>query len=448
LSRLFGTDGARGIANTELTCELAMQIGRAAAVILTERTQRRSRILIGKDTRASSDMLEAALIAGIASVGADSHLAGVIPTPAVSYLIGKYGFDAGIMISASHNPCEWNGIKLFDRDGFKLPDTLEDEIEALVKNGIEGVPQPIGADLGRVIHEDTATVDYTEHIRLCIDEPLDDLRIALDCANGSAAKTAHSLFSSMGAECFMLSARPDGANINDRCGSTHMENLVEFVKEHKLYGGLAFDGDADRCLAVDENGDILDGDKIIAVCAMDLKRRGKLNGSAAVVTVMSNLGFFKFASENGISTAATKVGDRYVLEEMLQKGYTVGGEQSGHVIFLDYAKTGDGQLTGAMLLAAAKRAGRPLSELGRVMETYPQTLVNIKVSDEIRVGWESDEAIAAAIASAKSQLGEEGRVLVRASGTEPLIRIMIEGKELPQIETLAQQIAKEFRRKC
>ena len=442
MGRLFGTDGARGIANRELTCELAMNIGRAAAMVLTERSLRRPRILIGKDTRASSDMLEAALMAGISSVGADAHLAGVIPTPAVSWLIGRYGFDAGIMISASHNPCEWNGIKLFDGDGFKLPDRLEEKIEAIVLDGAEEFPLPVGGDLGRVIYEKTAAEEYIEHICLCTDIRFDGLRIALDCANGSAAATAHRLFSLLGAECFMLSDEPNGSNINENCGSTHMEHLAAFVREHRLDGGLAFDGDADRCLAVDEKGEILDGDKIIAITADDLNRRGLLKDRAVVVTVMSNLGFFRFADEYELQTRTTKVGDRYVLEEMLEHQIGIGGEQSGHVIYLEHAKTGDGQLTGAMLLSVMKRTGKPLSELGQMMKTFPQTLRNLKVNEDLRKNWETVPTITAAIREAETALGENGRVLVRASGTEPLVRVMVEGKCLDEITRLAEEISK------
>lgn len=441
MGQLFGTDGARGIANLELTCELAMNIGRASAIVLTRHAHSKPKVLIGMDTRVSSGMLEGALIAGLCSVGADVIQVGVVPTPAVAYLVKEYSADAGIMISASHNTCEYNGIKLFDSNGFKLPDSLEDEIEQLVIEKSYGFPMPTGCDIGSVKFEKNAVYKYIDHIASTIDISLDGLKIALDCANGSAYRTAERLFSKLGAQCHMLHDKPNGTNINDNCGSTHMESLIEYVKQNNMDLGLAFDGDADRCLAVDENGNIIDGDKLIAIFALDMKNNGRLNHQTAVVTVMTNLGFTKFADSNDIKVAVTKVGDRYVLEEMLKNDYSIGGEQSGHIIFEEYATTGDGQLTGVQLAAIMAKTKKPLSELASIMKTYPQTCVNIKTSNEAKALLNTDEVIANAIEDVKIQLGNDGRILVRASGTEPLIRVMLEGKELSEIEELANWVA-------
>ena len=317
MGRLFGTDGARGVANTELTCELAMNIGRAAAMVLTDNTHRHPRILIGKDTRISSDMLEGALTAGLCSVGADVISLGVIPTPAVAFLVGKYKADAGIMISASHNPCEFNGIKIFSGDGYKLPDALEEQIESIVLDHRAPYLTPEGGDIGRVSVAENAVKDYIDHIKATVPFALDGMRIALDCANGSASRTAERLFTELGAQVYMLSDQPNGVNINDNCGSTHMESLMAFVKENHLDAGVAFDGDADRCLAVDNQGNLVDGDFVMAICALDMKSRGKLAKNTVVGTIMTNMGFIRFCEENGMSFVATKVGDRYVLEEML-----------------------------------------------------------------------------------------------------------------------------------
>lgn len=444
MARLFGTDGARGIAVTELTCELAMQIGRAAALVLTRELNHKPRLFIGKDTRISSDVLEMALAAGICSVGADAHLLGVVPTPAVAMLVRKYHGDAGVMISASHNSVEFNGIKLFSGEGFKLSDSLEEEIEALILDHPGEITLKEGTELGRV-YQDTisAETDYIQSIQQAGGD-LSGLRVAVDCANGSASATAEKILTGLGAECVMLSASPDGTNINEKCGSTHMERLIEYVKTHPCHAGVAFDGDADRCLAVDEKGTLLDGDQIIAICAADMKRRGQLDQNTAVVTVMSNLGFLKFCKENGIQSAITKVGDRYVLEKMLEGGYAIGGEQSGHVIFLKDATTGDGQLTAVKLLSILKSTGQPLSELAKVMEMYPQVLVNVKIEARHKGQWEAQEEITGLIASLEQRLGGEGRILVRESGTEPLIRIMAEGRELEMIQTCAEEIARKI----
>ncbi|WP_069989364.1 phosphoglucosamine mutase [Massilioclostridium coli] len=441
MGRLFGTDGARGIANTELTCELAMQIGRAAAVVLTRHSQEeKPMILIGRDTRISSKMLEAALVAGLCSVGADVTLIGVIPTPAVAYLVGKYGCDAGIMISASHNPVEFNGIKIFNNQGYKLSDEIENEIEALILDTPDQIPLKQGVELGRVFQRRSAVHDYVNHIASSIDGDLKGLRIAVDCANGSASTTADLLFRSLGADPVIIHAEPNGENINDRCGSTHMESLRVYMMEHNCQAAVAFDGDADRCLAIDENGDDVDGDKMIAIFAKDMKERGCLANDTAVVTVMTNLGFFHFTEKEGIKTVATKVGDRYVLENMRQNGHVLGGEQSGHIIFSDYASTGDGQLSAVQLLSIMKRTGKSLSELASIMERFPQVLLSVQADAAAKDKFNQDEDLKQMIADRDDALGKDGRILVRPSGTEPIIRVMVEGKDHQEITNIAKEI--------
>lgn len=442
MGRLFGTDGARGVANSELTCELAMNIGRAAAMVLTESGENKHpKILIGKDTRLSSDMLEGALIAGLCSVGADVVLLGAVPTPAVAYLIKLYSADAGIMISASHNPFEFNGIKIFSSDGYKLPDALEEEIEAIVIDKVRPFYTPMGSGLGRVTYADNAVEDYIEHIISTVPYRLDGMRIAIDCSNGSASRTAEKLFTRLGAECHMLADKPDGININDSCGSTHLEKLQKYVTENMLQLGVAFDGDADRCLAVDEAGNIIDGDFIMAICALDLASRRKLSKDTAVGTVMSNMGFGRFCADNGLHFVSTDVGDRYVLEAMLREGYNFGGEQSGHVIFLDYATTGDGQLTAAQLLSLVNRRQAKLSSIATLMTRYPQVLINVKVTNEGKLHFFTNQEIKNKIDDVKKQLGNDGRILVRLSGTEPLVRVMLEGLDKELITRLANETA-------
>ncbi len=441
MGRLFGTDGARGIANTELTCELAMQIGRAAAVVLTRHSQEeKPMILIGRDTRISSKMLEAALVAGLCSVGADVTLIGVIPTPAVAYLVGKYDCDAGIMISASHNPVEFNGIKIFNNQGYKLSDEIENEIEALILDTPDQIPLKQGVELGRVFQRRSAVHDYVNHIASSIDGDLKGLRIAVDCANGSASTTADLLFRSLGADPVIIHAEPNGENINDRCGSTHMESLRVYMMEHNCQAAVAFDGDADRCLAIDENGDDVDGDKMIAIFAKDMKERGCLANDTAVVTVMTNLGFFHFTEKEGIKTVATKVGDRYVLENMRQNGHVLGGEQSGHIIFSDYASTGDGQLSAVQLLSIMKRTGKSLSELASIMERFPQVLLSVQADAVAKDKFNQDEDLKQMIVDKDDALGKDGRILVRPSGTEPIIRVMVEGKDHQEITNIAKEI--------
>lgn len=446
MGRIFGTDGARGVAITELTCERAMEIGRAAAHVLTKECgNKQPRILVGMDTRISSKILEAALSAGLASVGAQVEQLGVVPTPAVAYLVKKYNADAGVMISASHNSVEYNGIKLFSGEGFKLPDSVEEEIEALILDRPDEITLMEGTAVGRIMRRSNAANDYIEHIRECIGADLTGMNVAFDCANGSSAATAEKLFTSMGVSGQFIGNSPDGTNINDKCGSTYMSNLSEYVKNNKVDVAFAFDGDADRCLAVDENGKVVDGDRIIAVVSKYLKDNGMLKGDTAVVTVMSNLGFHNFMRENGIKTICSKVGDRYVLEDMQKGGYNIGGEQSGHIILLDYATTGDGQMTAAMLLKVMKETGKKLSELVCDIKDYPQLLVNVKITEQSKGKWSSTPSIMECIDLAEREFSGEGRVLVRESGTEPLVRVMLEGKDMDMVTRLTNMIADEVR---
>ena len=445
MGRLFGTDGARGVANVELTAELAMNIGRAAAMVLVNDEVKHPTILIGKDTRLSGDMLEGALIAGLCSVGANVKLLGVVPTPAVAYLVKKYNADAGVMISASHNPFEFNGIKIFSSEGYKLPDDLENRIEEIVLD--HAVPYATAKDgeIGTVATLESAVDDYIDHVAAAVGDDLSGMEVALDCSNGSSSRTAEKLFTKLGVKVHMLFDEPDGININKDCGSTHTNKLQEYVRKNKLSAGLAFDGDADRCLAVDENGNLVDGDFLIAICANDMKKNGRLKKNAAVGTVMTNMGFSKFCEANDIDFISTKVGDRYVLESMLQNGYNIGGEQSGHIIFLDHSTTGDGELSGAMVLSIMKRTGEKLSDLAKVMERYPQVLINVKVSNEGKLAFYTDKEVKAEINRVTEILGDTGRILVRVSGTEPLVRVMLEGENLEQIQSLAEEAAQVVR---
>lgn len=429
MGRLFGTDGARGVAVTELTCELAMQIGRAAATVLTRHKTDGGRavILIGKDTRISSDVLEAALVSGITSVGVDARILGVVPTPAVAYLVSVHKADAGVMISASHNSVEYNGIKLFSGTGFKLPDSVEEEIEELILDKPEDIVLKNGCEIGRITVMENAAEEYTEHLKNTADCSFDELTVAIDCANGSASVTAEKLFTELGAKCLMLSDKPDGCNINDNCGSTHLENLQMFVQENECDLGVAFDGDADRCLAVDNVGNIVDGDKLIAVISDYMTEKETLKNNTAVVTVMSNLGFHTYMKDKGIKTVCTAVGDRYVLEEMLKNDYNIGGEQSGHIIFLDYATTGDGQLTAVQLMNLLVMSRKSLHKLTRDIPDYPQILINVEINEEQKGKWDKVKAITDVIKKAENAMGDKGRILVRESGTEPLLRIMAEG---------------------
>lgn len=445
MGRLFGTDGARGVANKELTCELAMQIGRATAMVLTDATDRRPRVMLGMDTRASSDMLEAAISAGLCSVGADVLQLGVVPTPALAYLVPKHGYDAGIMISASHNPCEYNGIKIFQADGYKLPDALEDRIEEIILDEAVVPPVKIAGAVGRITISSEPVQDYIEHICSTLDYRFNNMQVAFDCANGAASVTAPTLFQRMGATCHLLHHEPDGVNINANCGSTHIASLQRYVVENNLAAGFAFDGDADRVLAVDAAGNLVDGDTIIAICAKDMQENGTLTHNTAVVTVMSNMGFHKFCDQQGIHPEITRVGDRYVLERMREGGFVLGGEQSGHVIFSRHATTGDGQLTAAQVLQVMKRSGKTLAQLAGCMQVYPQVLINVRVSNWGKARFEADAEVQNAIKHVQQELGDTGRVLVRLSGTEPLVRVMLEGEDLAYIQTLGEELAQVVR---
>lgn len=441
MGKWFGTDGVRGVANKSLTADMAFKLGRAGAYVLTKTKKHEAKILVGMDTRISGDMLESALIAGICSVGAHAISAGIIPTPAVSYLVRKYNLDAGVVISASHNPVEDNGIKFFNGDGYKLSDNLENEIENIIFNDMDSIPFPTGIKIGtRQICEE-ALDDYIEFVKSTTDLRFDGLTVAVDCANGASYKSSPIALLELGADVKVIHNDPDGTNINLCCGSTHMESLIQFVKETKADLGVAFDGDADRCLAVDEKGNIVNGDQIMAICGLDMKDRGKLNENTIVATIMSNLGFFIMGEKNGINIEQTKVGDRYVLERMLQKNYNLGGEQSGHVIFLDYNTTGDGIITAIQLIAVMKKTGKKLSELASSMNVLPQVLINAKVDNEKKNLYESDNEIQTAIKSIEQKFEGEGRVLVRPSGTEPVIRVMIEGKEKDVIQSSAEHLA-------
>lgn len=439
MSRMFGTDGVRGIANTELTAELAYSLGRAGAFVLTEGTHK-PKILVAKDTRISGDMLEAALVAGILSVGAEAVILGVVPTPAVAHLTREYNADAGVMISASHNPVEYNGIKFFDGRGYKLSDELEDQIQAVIESNFEGVPSPVGGAVGRSYTEETALREYIDYAMSTIKTDLKGLRVALDCANGAAYKAAVKAFRALGARVYVINDNPDGNNINENCGSTHMEELMDYVVRKNCDIGFAFDGDADRCLAVDEKGNMINGDFLLTICAKALKEAGKLNDDTLVVTVMSNLGLDIAAKREGINLVKTKVGDRYVLEEMLKENYILGGEQSGHIIFLDHNTTGDGLVTALQIAAILKESGKTFSELAGVMKELPQVLVNAKVPNEKKNIYLEDKEIINAINAVEAKLNGVGRVLIRPSGTEPLVRVMLEGENQEEINEMANSL--------
>lgn len=442
MGRLFGTDGIRGIANTELGCDKAMTIGRAAAIVLSKGLEKRPTFIIGSDTRASSEMLGAAVSAGICSAGANVIMLGVVPTPAVAYLVQTCKADAGVMISASHNPFEYNGIKIFNGDGFKLPDELEEEIEDIIL-GVEAVESqpPTGGEIGRITYKYDAVSAYMEHVKASTAANFEGLNIAIDCANGSSSVSAEKLFVELGATVHMLSNHPNGININKNCGSTHMERLQKYVLDNKLDCGLAFDGDADRFLCVDEKGNIIDGDMIMAICSLDMKKKGKLAQNTVVGTIMTNFGFTKFCAENGINFIATKVGDRFVLEEMNLCGYALGGEQSGHIIFREYATTGDGQLTAVQLLSIMVEEKKTLSALASVMTKAPQTMINLEISANGKRLFYTDATVKKAIDDAAAELGSTGRIVVRPSGTEPLIRVMAEGENTEIIENVAKKVA-------
>lgn len=442
MGRLFGTDGVRGVANLELTCDLAMKIGKAAAYVLTKETKHKPKILIGKDTRISGDMLEAALQAGLCSVGAGVISLGVIPTPAVAYLTRKYEADAGIVISASHNSAEFNGIKIFNANGYKLSDEIEDRIEAIVRGEEEKIDLPTGDAVGVVTKCETALADYMEFAKSTIDCDLSGMKIAIDCANGASYKSSVEVIVDLGAEAFVVHNHPNGTNINLKCGSTHTKSFQEYVKNIDVDIGLSFDGDADRLLVVDELGNLIDGDKIMFICADYLREKGMLEKDTLVTTVMTNLGLVLAAKEKGIKLVQTKVGDRYVLEEMLKSGYVLGGEQSGHIIFLDYNTTGDGLCTALQLLSIVKKTGKKLSELAGVFQTLPQVTVNAKVQNSKKEEYKSDKVIMEEIAELEKEFEGNGRVLIRPSGTEPCVRVMLEGNDLAVITQKANYLAK------
>ncbi len=440
MGRLFGTDGVRGIANEKLSCELAFKLGQAGAYVLTSSVHK-ARILIGRDTRISGDMLESALVAGICSVGAEAVVAGVIPTSGVAFLTRDYGADAGIVISASHNAAEYNGIKFFSADGKKLPDEIEDRIEAIILDGSETMEHKTGVNVGRRVGALNALAEYKEFLLSATDTNLRGLKIVLDCAHGAASVVGPRAFQELGATVVPYYNTPDGTNINDNCGSTHPQKLTQLVTELGADMGFAFDGDADRLIAVDEHGVVVDGDQIMAICAIDLKKRGLLKQDTLVCTVMSNLGLDIAMEQQGIRTVKTKVGDRYVLEEMLKCGYSLGGEQSGHIIFLDQTPTGDGILSGIQLASVVMRSGRPLSRLAGKISILPQVLVNARVKDENKDSILEDEQVKARIKELESRFHGKGRVLIRPSGTEPLVRVMIEGQNKQEIERQAVEMA-------
>lgn len=447
MERMFGTDGVRGIANDELDAKLAYGLGRAGAYVLTEAAHK-PKILVGRDTRISGDMLESALVAGILSVGAEAIVLGVVPTPAVAHLTRKYGADAGIMISASHNPVEYNGIKFFDERGYKLSDELEDQIQSVIESNFEGVPSPTGTKIGRRCVEVGALDDYMDFAKDTIAVKLEGLKIALDCANGSAYKAAVKTFRELGAEVFVINDNPDGTNINENCGSTHPEELMDYVVRKGCNMGFAFDGDADRCLAVDEKGNLINGDFILGICGKYLKEINRLKDDTVVVTVMSNLGLDIAFKEIGINALKTKVGDRYVLEEMINGKYVLGGEQSGHIIFLDYNTTGDGLVTALQIAAIVQKEKKNLSELCSIIKELPQVLANAIVPNDKKNIYLEDKEIVSEIQKIETKLEGKGRVLIRPSGTEPLVRVMLEGENQKEIDELAHNLADLIMEKC
>lgn len=444
MARLFGTDGVRGEANLELTPELAYQMGRAAALYFGEALREKGEapsILIGRDTRISGPMFEAALAAGICSAGGQAVLTGIIPTPGIAYLTKELGFQAGIVVSASHNPFYDNGIKFFGRDGYKLPDRVEDEIEALIQR------MALDDDLYRAHRGAVGTVEcrrdlqrrYIDFVKSTIDTRLDGLRVVLDCANGASYEVMPTVLRELGADLTVIHAAPYGTNINDDCGSTHLESLRQTVLRYQADIGIAHDGDADRCLCIDEKGELMDGDHLLVLCGLDMKKRGCLTKDTIVTTVMANIGFHQALEREGLKAEVTKVGDRYVLENMLAHGYTLGGEQSGHIIFTNFTTTGDGSVTALQVLQALMRSAQPASELNALMVSYPQLLVNVSVSS--KEGWEENAAIQEAIRACAEVIGKNGRILVRPSGTEPLIRVMAEGSDQKQLDLLCHRIA-------
>ena len=447
MARLFGTDGVRGIANQDLTCELAFKLGQAAACVLASNVHRPT-ILVGRDTRISGEMLESALVAGICSMGARAVLVDVLPTPAIAYLTRYYQADAGAVISASHNTVEYNGIKFFNSQGYKLPDAIEDEIEEIVKNGLpEGKQLPIGEGVGRPVRQRNAQRRYIDFAKETTGVRLDGLHIVVDCAQGASYEVAPAVLQELGAKVSAYYHEPDGTNINENCGSTHPERLCELVRELGADVGLAFDGDADRLMAVDERGRVVNGDQVMCICANHLKQQGRLRNNTVVTTIMSNMGLELALKKLGIQNVKTKVGDRYVLENMLANNHSLGGEQSGHVIFLDYNTTGDGLITALQLLTVIVESKQSLSRLTRIMEVLPQALYGAHVSDARKYDFDKDETIVAAIAALEKKYEGRGRVLVRASGTEPIVRVMIEGPDQHEMDQDVYDLAKLIERR-
>ena len=441
MGRLFGTDGVRGVANKELTPELAFNLGKAGTHVL-KKDNERPVVVIGKDTRVSGDMLESALTAGILAVGGNVIRAGVIPTPAIAYLAKYYKADAGIVISASHNTFEYNGIKFFNGEGYKLDDDIEEEIEDIIISSIDVNSHITGELIGRCLDasEDTAEL-YAAHLLETVDFRLDGIKVALDCANGASYRIAPKVYEALGAEVIVTGNEPNGININDGCGSTHPEKLSVLVQKTGAQVGLAFDGDADRLIVVDEKGNVIDGDRVIAICARMLKEQGRLAENKATVTVMSNIGFHKAMEESGIDVDVTGVGDRYVLEQMLKSGCVIGGEQSGHIIFREYTTTGDGILSSLQFMEAVLASGRKISEMASEIQIFPQVLVNARVKNENKKKYSNDPQIAAAIEEIEKKMEGNGRVLIRPSGTEPLVRVMIEGDDEVVLDQMARGLA-------
>lgn len=441
MGRLFGTDGVRGVANSELTPELAFQLGKAGAFVLSKNSQRPI-VLIAKDTRISGDMLEDAISAGILAMGGNVIKAGILPTPSVAFLVRHFHADAGVVISASHNPFEYNGIKFFNSKGFKLDDDIEDEIDEIISKEIDVNSHIIGDKLGQCLEaEDNALTLYADFLKSTIEGNLEGMKLVIDCANGASYKVAEKVFKELGAEVITIHNEPNGININDCCGSTHPEDLQERVIKEQADMGLAFDGDADRLIAVDEKGRIIDGDKMIYICAKMLKDKHQLKGNLVTVTVMSNIGFHKAIEDIGCLAETTQVGDRYVLESMLKTGSIIGGEQSGHIIFLNHTTTGDGILSALQLLMAIRESGRKPSELADEVKIYPQVLRNAKIKNEHKTNYMNDAEIRTQIEKLETAMAGEGRVLIRPSGTEPLVRVMIEGKDQGYITKLAEELA-------
>ncbi len=441
MSRLFGTDGVRGVANKELTVELATKLGQVGAHVLTENSHHKPKILVGCDTRKSGDMLAMALMAGICAAGADAVYLGVVPTPAVAYLARQMKADAGVVISASHNPSEFNGIKFFNGDGFKLSDELEDRMEEIIRNDLEEVARPTGYGVGSLTYAFDAKEQYINFITSTVPLDLSGMKIVIDCANGASFYTSPKALKRLGADLIVLHDAPDGSNINKDCGSTHLESLQREVVKSGAKVGLAFDGDADRLLAVDEKGQVVDGDQLMAICGLYMREKGQLKKDTIVATVMSNLGFYIMAEQQGLHIEQTAVGDRYVLECMREKDYSIGGEQSGHIIFLDENTTGDGLLSAMHLLDVMVHKNKPLSELASVVKVLPQVLVNAKVSNKNKYKYQEDEEIQKAIAELEAKFDGKGRVLIRPSGTEPLVRVMIEGQDQEELNKEAAKLA-------